>query len=157
MIDSIDKKILTILQENCRTSNAEIGRQVGMAPSAILDRIRKLEERGILLSCEARIEPRAVGLGLLAFVYVRTDETPGNTPTAEELAAIPEVLEIHHIAGEDCYLVKVRVADAEALGTLLRTKFGRISTVSSTRTTIVMGTIKESSRIPLSLEEVAGD
>ena len=73
MIDSIDIKILTILQVNCRTSNAEVGRQVGMAPSAILDRIRKMEERGVLLSCEARIEPRAAGLGIdvLAELAVR--------------------------------------------------------------------------------------
>ena len=157
MIDSIDRHILTILQENCRTANAEIGRQVGMAPSAIHDRVRKLEDRKILVSCEARVEPRAAGLGLLAFVNVRTDETPGHTPTAEALAAIPEVLEIHHIAGEDCYLVKVRAADAQALGRLLRSKFGSISTVTSTKTTIVLETLKESSRLPLSLEEVDGD
>lgn len=156
MIDSIDRKILTILQENCRTSNAEVGRQVGLAPSAIHERIRKLEVRKILVGCEARVAPRAAGLGLLAFVYVRTDETPGYTPTAEALAAIPEVLEIHHIAGEDCYLVKVRAADAQALARLLRSRFGSISTVSSTKTTIVLETIKESSRLPLALEEVDG-
>ena len=154
MIDSIDRKILTILQNNCRTSNAEIGRQLAMAPSAIHERLRKLESRDVLIGCEARVEPTAAGLGLLAFVNVRTDEPPGDSPTAEALAAIPEVQEIHHIAGEDCYLVKVRAADAAALGKLLRSSFGSIPTVNSTRTTVVLQTIKESSRIPLTLDEV---
>jgi Lrp/AsnC family leucine-responsive transcriptional regulator len=157
MIDSIDKKLLTILQQNCRISNAEIGRQLGMAPSAIHERIRKLETRKVLVGWEARVEPRAAGLGLLAFVNVRTDETPGHTPTAEALAAIPEVQEIHHIAGEDCYLVKVRAADAQSLGRLLRTKLGSLATVTSTRTTIVLETIKDSSKIPFALDEVESD
>jgi Lrp/AsnC family leucine-responsive transcriptional regulator len=65
------------------------------------------------------------------------------------LAKIPEVLEVHHVAGEDCYLVKVRARDAEHLGVLLRTRFGRITGVRSTRTTIVLETVKETPRLTI--------
>ncbi len=149
MIDDIDAKILTIIQQNARTPNAEIARQIGMAPSAILERIRKLEARGVIQGYEARLNPQAVGLGLIAFVFVRTDERFGSGETGRRLAQMPETQEVHHVAGEDCYLVKVRVADTESLGRLLREQFSTIETVRSTRTTIVLGTIKETARLPL--------
>ncbi len=120
-----------------------------MAPSAILERIRKLEERGVIQGYEARINPRALGLALTAFINVRTNEPVGGVATETQLAEMPEVQEIHHIAGEDCYLVKVRVADTEALGRLLRERFGAVDWLSSTRTTVVLSTMKDSARLPL--------
>jgi Lrp/AsnC family leucine-responsive transcriptional regulator len=149
MIDDIDRKILTIIQENARTPNAEIARQVGMAPSAILERMRKLEERGLIQGYVARLNPKALGFGLLAFVFVRTDDRVSQVCTAEKLAEIPEVQEVYHIAGEDCYLLKVRAADTEALGRLLRERFGDFQSVVSTRTTIVLETIKDTTALPL--------
>jgi len=101
MIDDIDQKILSIIQGNARTSNAEIARQVGMAPSAVLERIRKLEEKGVIRGYEVRLNPRALELGLVAFVSVRTKDRYGSLETAENLAKLPEVLEVHHTAGED--------------------------------------------------------
>ena len=155
MIDSTDRQILNILQQNARTSNAEIARQIDMAPSAIFERIRKLEERGVLAGYEARVSPRAVGLGLVAFNFVRAEDRAGGTTTGTRLAEVPEVLEVHHIAGEDCYLVKVRTADTESLGVLLRDGIGSIPAVHSTRTTIVLGTVKESTRLPLGVPAVS--
>ena len=149
MINEIDKQILKILQENARTPNAEIARQVGMAPSAILERIRKLEERGVIQGYGVRLNGRALGLGLLAFVLVRTDELSVEDDAAQQLARMPEVLEVHHIAGEDCFLVKVRTADTEALGQLLREQIGAIESVRSTRTTIVLHTAKETEALPI--------
>jgi Lrp/AsnC family transcriptional regulator, leucine-responsive regulatory protein len=148
-MDEIDRQIAMFLQDNARTSNAEIARQVGMAPSAVLERIRKLEARGILRGYEARLSPKALGLGLLAFVFVRTRESVGKLETGARLAELPEVQEVHQIAGEDCYLVKVRAADTEALGRLMREKFGAIPSVRSTRTTIVLTTMKESALLPV--------
>ena len=148
MIDEIDRQILNILQQNARTSNAEIARQVGMAPSAVLERIRKLEIRGVIRGYEARIDPEALGLNLLAFVFVRADDISGSC-TGEALAQIPEVQEVHHIAGEDCYLVKVRVRDAKTLARLLRERFAGRGTVRSTRTTVVLETLRESALIPV--------
>lgn len=155
--DSIDQSIANILQEDARTSNAEIARRIGMAASATHDRIRKLEQRGVIRGYEARLSPAAVGLDLLAFVFVRSSEVPGHATTGEQLARIPEILEVHHIAGEDCYLAKVRTANPEALGRLLRREVGKIPTVVSTRSTIVMGTLKDTTRLPVRLpeEEVA--
>src|SRR4029078_1365118 len=100
MIDDTDRQILTILQQNARTSNAQIAREIGMAPSAILERIRKLETSGVIRGYEARIDPEAVGLGLLAFVFVGSNDVVGEVTTAEILSQIPEVQEVHHIAGE---------------------------------------------------------
>ncbi|HEX9302820.1 MAG TPA: Lrp/AsnC family transcriptional regulator [Thermoanaerobaculia bacterium] len=155
MINEVDTRILTILQRNSRTSNAAIARQVGLAPSAVFERIRKLEERGILQGYTARIDPHAVGLGLVAFTFVRSNDRPGGIRTAELLAEIPEVLEVHHVAGEDCFLVKVRAPDTEALGRLLRERLGKISTITSTRTTIVLESVKETSELPIAREEEA--
>lgn len=154
MFDAIDTSILNILQTNARVSNAEIARQVGMAPSATLERIRKLEGRGAIQGYEARLEPEAIGLDLLAFVFVRSTEVPGCATTGDQLAAIPEVLEVHHVAGEDCYLVKMRAANPEALGRILREQVGSISDVTSTRTTIVMGTLKETGVLPVGSSSV---
>ncbi|HYX24199.1 MAG TPA: Lrp/AsnC family transcriptional regulator [Thermoanaerobaculia bacterium] len=149
MIDETDVKILTILQQNARTSNAEIARRVEMAPSAVLERIRRLESRGVIQGYEARISPEALGLGLLAFIFVASSDMSAELKTADQLARIPEVQEVHHIAGEDCFVLKVRVPDARSLGRLLREKISPLSTVRSTRTTVVLETIRESSRFPL--------
>lgn len=149
MIDEMDRRILFLLQQDARLANAEIARRVGMAPSATLERLRKLEERGVIRSYEVRLDPRKLGLGLTAFIYVRAQDKAGETGTGERLAAHPNVLEVHHIAGEDCYLIKVRVTDTEELGRLLRFDIGGLPGVSSTRTTIVLGTLKESARVPV--------
>ena len=150
IIDTIDSDILTILQENSRTSNAEIARQLDMAPSAIFERIKRLEEREYIQGFTARLNPRPLDLGLLAFIQVRSRDRVSDLSTAEQLARIPEVLEVHHVAGEDCYLLKVRAADTEALGRLLRDRFGAIESIVSTRTTIVLETVKETSALPVS-------
>jgi len=149
MIDEIDRQILNILQHNARTSNAEIARQIDMAPSAVLERIRRLETRGVLQGYEARINPEALGLHLLAFVFVASSDMAGELETATQLARIPEVQEVHHIAGEDCFLLKVRVPDAKSLGRLLRERISAIATVRSTRTTVVLETVRESAQLPV--------
>jgi Lrp/AsnC family transcriptional regulator, leucine-responsive regulatory protein len=149
MINQIDRDIVRILQDNARTSNAEIARRLDMAPSAILERIRKLEERGVIRGYSALVDPEALGLGVTAFVFVRSSERGGALGTAGQLAALPEVQEVHHVAGEDCFLVKVRIASTRALGKLLSEKFGPIESIVSTRSTIVMDTVKETAHLPI--------
>jgi len=149
MIDDTDAKILNILQGDARMPNSEIARRLGMAPSAIFERIRKLEARGVIQGYAVRINPHALELGLLAFIYVRADERVGSLETSRQLAQVPGVQEVHHIAGEDCYLVKVRARDTDALGWLLRDCFGAIPSVRSTRTTIVLTTVRETAALPL--------
>lgn len=151
-IDPIDKKILMILQINSKTSNADIAREVGMAPSAVFERIKKMEEKGIIKSYNAHLNAKLVGQGLLAFVLVRTESKQTEVSTGKLLAELPEVLEAHHIAGEDCYLLKVRTEDTESLGHLLEDTFRQIGSVISTKTTIVLNTIKETNQIKISQE-----
>jgi len=148
MFDDTDLEILNILQQNARTSNAEIARRLGMAPSAILERVRKLEARGLVRGYEARIDPEAIGLPLLAFVFVRLDAPASETDLGERLARIAGVQEVHHIAGEDCVLVKIRTADAKSLGRLLRDDIGGLGSLR-TRTTIVLETLHETARLPI--------
>jgi len=156
MIDAVDYKILKILQKNARTTNAEIARKVGLAPSAVFERIRKLEAQKVVEGYCARLNPDALAKGLLAFIFVRTSEKVGGSRTATLLARLPEVLEVHNIAGEDCYLVKIRVADTRALESVLRERVGAIPSVRSTRTTIVLKTFKDDAAIPLESPERVG-
>ena len=155
MIDQTSLAILETLQSDARISNAEIGRRVGLAPSAVFERIKKLEERGAVRGYNANIDPAAVDLGLLAFVLVRAEERGGAPRTEAALVAIPEVQEVHHVAGEDCFMLKVRARDTAALNDLLANQIGSLETVRSTKTTIVLRTAKETSTIPIASPELA--
>lgn len=146
MIDDIDKKILNIMQKDARIANAEIARQIGLAPSAVLERIKKLEERGVIHGYLTKITPGEVGYGLTAFVFVKTSFCGS---IGGVLAAIPEVLEVHDIAGEDCYLLKVRAENTQKLGEFFREKLKNLPEIISTRTTIVLETIKETIALPI--------
>ncbi|MDQ3063611.1 MAG: Lrp/AsnC family transcriptional regulator [Acidobacteriota bacterium] len=147
MINEIDIKILNIVQQDARISNAEIARQVGLAPSAVLERVRKLEERGVIRGYAAEIDATQVGFGLTAFVFVRTNECCSETD--KFLAEIPEVLEVHDVAGDDSYLLKVRAKNTEELARLLRERLKNVPNVASTKTTVVLQTIKETTALPL--------
>lgn len=151
MIDEIDKQILNILQSDARIANAEIARQIGLAPSAVLERIRKLEERGVIKGFETKLDAAAVEYGLTAFVAVRTHECCSETD--KFLAEIPEVLEVHDVAGEDSYFLKVRVKDTEHLSRLLRERLKNVPNVATTKTTIVLQTIKETTVLPITDSE----
>ncbi|HEX8117857.1 MAG TPA: Lrp/AsnC family transcriptional regulator, partial [Pyrinomonadaceae bacterium] len=95
MLDERDAKILEILQKDGRTTNVELARVVELTPSATLERVRKLEERGLIKGYTALLDPHALGLGLVAFIFLRVDDPEdlvGRAEgTAEELAALPSV------------------------------------------------------------------
>jgi Lrp/AsnC family leucine-responsive transcriptional regulator len=147
ILDKIDLGILRLMQENARVSNAEMARELEMAPSAILERVKKLEQRNIILQYTTRINPDSLQQKLLAFIFMKSSEGMGSNHTTSELARIPEVQEVHHIAGDDCYLVKVRTADSASLMTLMRNSFSKIPNILSTRTTIVLETVKEEQQL----------
>ncbi|MFN8587593.1 MAG: Lrp/AsnC family transcriptional regulator [Candidatus Eisenbacteria bacterium] len=149
MLDDVDRQLLEILQADGRTSNAELARRVNMAPSAVFERVRRLEQKGVIAGYGAHVDPRSIERSLLAFVLVRSDERTGEAITGSALAREPEVLEVHHVAGQDSYLVKVRVKDPEALGRLLRERFGAIPGVRSTQSTIALETLKETWAMPV--------
>lgn len=147
ILDKVDLNILRLMQENARISNADMARELGMAPSGVLERVKKLEQKGVIQQYTARINPSALQQKMLAFIFMKASDGPGCTETAEALAKIPEVQEVHHIAGDDCYLVKVRTYDSSTLVQLMRKNFSQIPNLISTRTTIVLETVKEQQQL----------
>ena len=148
-LDATDRAILAALQEDARMPNKEIANRIHLAPSATSERLKKLREHGIIDAFETRVNSEKLGIGLLAFVFVRTTEMGRDWSTGKRLAEIDEVQEVYNISGEDCYLIKVRARDPKALGRLLRDKVKAIPTVVATRSTIVMDIFKETCRLPL--------
>src|ERR1700712_3852439 len=112
ILDKIDLNILRLMQDNARISNADMARELGMAPSGVLERVKKLEQKGVILQYTTRINAAALQQKMLAFIFMKASDGPGCNDTAKELARIPEVQEVHHIAGEDCSLVKVRTYES---------------------------------------------
>jgi Lrp/AsnC family leucine-responsive transcriptional regulator len=147
VLDKTDLHILRLMQDNARISNADMARELGMAPSGVLERVKKLEQKGVIEQYTTRINPEALKQKMLAFMFMKAADGPGCNDTAKELANIPEVQEVHHIAGEDCYLVKVRTYDSSSLMNLMRNHFGKIPNLLSTRTTIVLETVKEQQQL----------
>ena len=152
LISVMDKKnlqILAILQEKARIPNVEISRLINMAPSAVLERIRKMENQGIIDGYEVRLNPDRFNCRQISFIYVYSTDNSDVGAVGDALEAIEEIQEIHFIAGEDCYLVKVRTADTRELDALLQSRITQIEGVRSTRTYPVLSTRKETAQIPI--------
>jgi Lrp/AsnC family transcriptional regulator, leucine-responsive regulatory protein len=150
MLDETSLKILRILQEKARIPNIEVSRLIGMAPSAVLERIRKLENLGYIDGYEVRLNPERFDRSQVAFIHVQASQTQEKDSfIGNALAEIPEVQEVHFVAGEDCYLVKIRISNTVELGRILREKISPITGVLSTRTMPVLATFKETSKIPI--------
>ena len=147
MIDTTDINILNILQLDGRISNAELARQLDMAPSGILERVKKLEKKGLIQGYEVRIDAEKLGLNITAFIHVLSSDTVGNTEVGRQLATIPEIREVHWIAGSYNYLVKTKLGSTGDLTTLLK-KMGTIQGLKDTRTTLVLETLKENQIVP---------
>jgi Lrp/AsnC family transcriptional regulator, leucine-responsive regulatory protein len=151
MIDDISLQILKILQQKARIPNVEVSRQVGLAPSAILERVRKLEKSGIIEGYEVRLNPEQFQCGQIAYVSVFTLESPSQSPSiGDQLSELVEAQEVHYVAGDDSYLVKLRVANTKELDTVLRKKISTIKGVTATKTATVLSTFKETAQIPIS-------
>lgn len=148
MLDETSLEILKILQEKARIPNVEVSRQVGLAPSAVLERIRKMEKQGIIDGYEVRLNPEMFNRSQLAFVHVQTSAQKSEA-VGLALSEINEIQEVHFVSGSDCFLVKVRCESTNALGKLLQEKITTLDGVVSTRTETVLTTVKETSRIQL--------
>ena len=148
MIDKIDREILLLLGANARVSNAEIAKRIAMTPPGVLDRIRKLEKRGVIKGYETRIDTRQVDLGMTVLIMVQTSENVGINKVGEALAKLSKVQEVHYLTGEFCYMLKVWVRDTDDLTCFLE-QIGKIKNVRDTRTTLVLKTIKETLELAL--------
>lgn len=154
MIDEKSLQILKILQQKARVPNVEVARQVNLAPSAVLERIRKLEKQGIIDGYEVILNPRRFNKSLIVFVHVYLSGTADKKNIGENLGLIPEIQEIHFIAGDDCYLLKMRVADVIQLNEILEEKILSLEHIRKTKTSVALSTIKETSQIPLDLSDI---
>jgi Lrp/AsnC family leucine-responsive transcriptional regulator len=154
-LDSIDRKILRLLREDGRMSHSAIAKAVGLSGPAVHERVRKLEERGIISGYTAVLDPIALDRSHVAFIMVTLSEGSEfamDEPIVARICDEPDVLEFHRIAGEDCYLIKVRTATNKDLERLLR-RIRTIRGVARTRTTIVLSTELERPTIGVPADE----
>ena len=147
-MDNISLEILKILQEKARIPNVEVSRQVGLAPSAVLERIRKLEKKGIIDGYEVRLNPDRFNCSPLAFLSVLPEPT-ATKEVGKRLSELIDIQEVHFIASRDGYLLKARVANTDELARLLQEHIAPIPGIVSTSTETVLTTLKETGRIPI--------
>jgi Lrp/AsnC family leucine-responsive transcriptional regulator len=142
-MDDIDSKILSLLSQNARISWAELAQHLGLSAPAAAERVRKLEERGAIRGYTALVSPSVVGFGLQAFIAVTLGKSKHRKAFLRTVERMPEILECHHVAGEEDFLLKVCVRDTAHLDTLLAEGLREISGVLRTKTTVVLSTAKE--------------
>jgi Lrp/AsnC family leucine-responsive transcriptional regulator len=142
VLDEIDRKILDLLQRDARMTNAAIAAQVGLTAPSVFERIRKLEQRGVIRGYKAILDAAAVGRQLTAFTRLTVTYDDRYTAGVEAISRDPDVLECYHVAGEDCLIVKTKVASPADLEGLLKRIRSRI-TVQRSVTMIALAVIKE--------------
>ena len=144
LLDPTGKQLLTLLQEDARLSYSELGRRVGLSVTAVIDRIRRLEDAGLIMGYKVALDREKLGLSVLAFMRLQTipERYPGVLALVEKM---PAVLECHHMTGEESFVLKVAVATVAELEPLIEqfSKFGRTST------SIVMSSPVEKRPLPL--------
>jgi Lrp/AsnC family leucine-responsive transcriptional regulator len=148
-MDEIDMKALAHLMGRGRATWAELGERLGLSAPAAADRVRRLEERGVITGFSALVRPEAVGLNLAAFVAVTLWRPDDREAFLALVARSPQVQECHHVAGEHDYLLKLRCRDTRELEAVLSEKLKGLPGVTRTVTTIVLSTLKETPALPL--------
>lgn len=146
-LDAIDRHLLRLLQSDDQASLGALGRAVGLAPSSVKERIRRLTIDGVIAGFHARIAPEALGLDLLAFMFVGWLDPAAEVPFLKRVKAHPGVLECHHVTGAWNYLLKLRLPNTRELETFLNDVVKTIPGVQRTETLIVLSTVKETSAL----------
>lgn len=141
MIDDTDRKILSLLEEDASQSYAALGEQLHLSAPAVHERVKKLKKNGVIKKTTIAIDGNKIGRGLLAYIHVDS-EGWGKTQALMDLADLPEVEEIHSVAGDTCMLLKARTEDTKALESLLYHIY-QLKGVKSTRSYIVLNTYLE--------------
>ncbi|UKJ72497.1 Lrp/AsnC family transcriptional regulator [Azospirillum brasilense] len=148
-MDDIDRKIIAHIQQDGRASYADIGTAAGLSVSAVNERLKKLQANGVIQGWGARLSPKAAGLDVLAFVEVLLDRPAHDAPFRDAMRATPAVQECHHVTGDWSYLLKVRVADTEALERFLSDRLKALPGVVRSHTVIALSSVKETPILPI--------
>jgi Lrp/AsnC family leucine-responsive transcriptional regulator len=147
-LDQTDRKLLDLLQRDGLQSMAELSKAIGVAPSTLNDRVKRLGRLGVISGTHARLDANALGLNLLAFVFVGWSDGNVESDFLKRIAAAEQVLECHHVTGGWNYLLKVRVADTRALEAFLGNVLKQVKGLQRTETLIVLSSPKETSALP---------
>lgn len=149
MFDDVSRTILDTLMRSGRTTWAELSQRLGLSAPAVADRVRRLEDSGIIRGYAAIVNPAAIGCGLTAFVQVTLDTPAHRTEFLDCVEHLDDVQECHHVAGKYDYLLKVRCGGTEDLDRVVSGELKAVPGVLRTHTTVVLKTLKESIRLPL--------
>lgn len=152
-MDEIDFKLIRQMMAQARITWSELASFLKLSAPATADRVRRLEERGVIRGYITLVDPKAVGCSLSAFIAVTLERPEHRTPFLQRVQALPSVQECHHISGDDDYLLKVRCRNTEDLERVLSDDLKSLPGLVRTRTTIVLSTLKETPVLPLSLNE----
>jgi Lrp/AsnC family transcriptional regulator, leucine-responsive regulatory protein len=133
-LDEVDVRLLDLLQESARLSTAELARRVGMSAPGVAERLRRLESSGVICGYTARVDPTQVGYALGAFVRLTPSGPMGTRAKLDEALIRREIVEAHHVVGDDCWILKVLVRDTGHLEELLLT----LSAIGPTTTSIIL-------------------
>ncbi|MBN1207790.1 MAG: Lrp/AsnC family transcriptional regulator [Myxococcaceae bacterium] len=156
-MDSLDYRILDMLQRDGRATQLEISRAVGLSQPAVAERIRKLEDRRVITGYTARVDAAKLGKDITAFVGVNIEHPKYFESFAKKVLAMPEVLEAHRVAGQDSYILKVQTANTKTLDQFLVEALRTLPGVTRTHTTIVLTSIKEETHVHVSPELLKGE
>jgi Lrp/AsnC family leucine-responsive transcriptional regulator len=152
MLDETDGKILELLQHDARMTHAAIAQEVGLSAPSVYERVKKMEARGVIKGYRAIVEASALGRPITAFVRLASGAAPGAyddfTKGIAKAARDPQVLECHSVAGEDCFILKVKVASPSDLESLLGQLRNEVP-VGRTVSMIVLSTLKEETAVPI--------
>lgn len=138
-VDSVDRALIAALRANARATYADLAKLVGLSAPAVHDRVRRLEATGIVTGYHAAVAAAALGLGVSALVGILQSDDVEQDDLAERLAEVPEIEDCWFVAGEEAFVVKVRVPDVDSLEHTLGV-LRRIPGVARTRTTVVLST-----------------
>lgn len=150
-LDAIDKKILTILQHNSNVTNALLAQEIGLSPAPTLERVKKLETKGIIQSYHAKLDSHAVGIGVSTFVMVtlKGHNKENINRFMDAVKMMEEVVEVHHVTGQADFILKVVSMDIPAYQKLMLEKISNIDVVDGLQSVIILSTLKDSKVIPI--------
>ena len=144
-LDHIDINILNILQEDGRITNSKLSKMVNISPPPTLERVKKLEKKGVIRKYAALVDPRALGINNLVFAEVTLERHGSDAVEGfiREINTISEVMECHHITGDADFLLKIAIRDIAAYEQLLLRKLTSISGIRHLKTLVVLSTMKD--------------